>query len=153
MPIRPSQRARYPKDWPAISLSIRRERAGGRCECRGECGHTHGLAVDYCDDSAHDCRGCAGLGTGDCGAVVIPARCTARNGAPHPVTGNRVVLTVAHLDHNPEHCEPDNLRAMCQRCHLAYDAELHRRTATATRRARRGTEDLFDGVNDPNLEA
>lgn len=54
--------------------------------------------------------------------------CRARNGYPHPVTGSRVVLTIAHLDHTPENCEPSNLRAWCQRCHLAYDADHHRRT-------------------------
>jgi hypothetical protein len=31
MPIRPENRARYPADWPAISLEVR-ERAGWRCE-------------------------------------------------------------------------------------------------------------------------
>ncbi|UQN06787.1 hypothetical protein [Deinococcus sp. QL22] len=48
--------------------------------------------------------------------------CRAANGEAHPVTGSRVVLTVAHLDHVPENCSPQNLRAMCQRCHLTYDA-------------------------------
>lgn len=28
--------------------------------------------------------------------------CRAENGQPHPVTGSRVVLTVAHPDHTPE---------------------------------------------------
>ena len=42
MPIHPDNRARYPKEWPAISKRIRFERAGGRCECEGECGHDHG---------------------------------------------------------------------------------------------------------------
>jgi 5-methylcytosine-specific restriction endonuclease McrA len=59
--------------------------------------------------------------------------CRARNGKPHPVTGSLVVLTIAHLDHTPENCEPSNLRAWCQRCHLSYDAEHH----AATRRARK----------------
>ena len=36
--------------------------------------------------------------------------------------GSRVVLTVAHLDHTPEHNEPTNLRALCQKCHNTYDA-------------------------------
>lgn len=31
MPIRPENRARYPKDWKAISLEVR-EAAGWRCE-------------------------------------------------------------------------------------------------------------------------
>jgi hypothetical protein len=39
-PIRASERARYPADWPAISLRIR-DRSGGRCECDGRCGHDH----------------------------------------------------------------------------------------------------------------
>lgn len=43
------------------------------------------------------------------------------------MSGKRVILTVAHLDHQPENCDRDNLRAMCQRCHLAYDAEEHMR--------------------------
>jgi len=60
--------------------------------------------------------------------------CRARNGLPHPVTGSRVVLTIAHLDHQPENCEPANLRAWCQRCHLTYDAEHHARNAAETRR-------------------
>ena len=56
--------------------------------------------------------------------------CRAANGAPHPVTGSRVVLTVAHLDHTPENCADDNLRAWCQRCHNTYDAP-HRRSSRA----------------------
>lgn len=103
MPIRPENRARYPADWKAISLRIRKERAGDRCEF---------------------CR-------------------VARNGQPHPVTGSRVILTVAHLDHQPENCADDNLAAMCQRCHLTYDAGLHTRNAQATLRARRASGDLL----------
>jgi 5-methylcytosine-specific restriction endonuclease McrA len=48
--------------------------------------------------------------------------CRAQNGKPHPVTGSKVVLTVAHLDHNPKHNDLNNLRAWCQRCHNTYDA-------------------------------
>lgn len=51
--------------------------------------------------------------------------CGAINYQPHPVTGSKVVLTVAHLDHIPENCNPENLRALCQKCHLAYDKEHH----------------------------
>jgi len=69
--------------------------------------------------------------------------CRAVNHAPHPVTGKRVVLTIAHLDHTPEHCAPENLRAMCQRCHLTYDASHHAATARQTRRARSKQLALF----------
>ena len=50
--------------------------------------------------------------------------CRAENGKPHPVTGSPVVLTIAHLDHTPENCDPDNLRAWCQKCHNTYDAPM-----------------------------
>jgi len=106
MPIRESERARYPNNWKAISLAVREE-AGQRCE----------------------------------GSPAYPD-CQAINGQPHPVTGSRVVLTVAHLDHTPENCERENLKAMCQRCHLTYDAEHHRKNAAATRRARLGILEL-----------
>lgn len=76
------------------------------------------------------------------------ARCEAEHDQPHPVTGSRVVLTVAHLDHQPENCADDNLKAMCQRCHLAYDADHHRRTRLATMRCKRTAELPF-----PNVEA
>lgn len=64
--------------------------------------------------------------------------CRAVQGAPHPVTGSKVVLTVAHLDHTPENCDLANLKAWCQRCHLTYDAAHHAANAAATRAARTG---------------
>ena len=71
--------------------------------------------------------------------------CVAVNGLPHPVTASLVVLTVAHLDHQPENCDPANLRAWCQRCHLTYDAAFHAINARATRRKAIGCDDLFGG--------
>ena len=39
--------------------------------------------------------------------------------------GVKVILTVAHLDHDETNWDVkiDRLRALCQRCHLKYDAE------------------------------
>jgi hypothetical protein len=50
-------------------------------------------------------------------------RCTARNHQPSPRTGKTVILTVAHLDHDPENWDvtDDRLKALCQRHHLNYD--------------------------------
>ena len=61
-------------------------------------------------------------------------QCGAVHGQPHPVTGSHVVLTTAHLDHNPAHCTDDNLKALCQRCHLRHDAKQHALNAAITRR-------------------
>lgn len=69
--------------------------------------------------------------------------CRAPNRAQHPVTGSRVVLTVAHLDHTPEHCDLGNLRHWCQRCHLAYDLQHHIETRARTRHEQANTRELF----------
>ena len=63
----------------------------------------------------------------------------ARQGQPHPVTGSRVILTVAHLDHDETGADPAQLAAMCQRCHNTYDAPHRRANAARTRADRRGT--------------
>ena len=65
--------------------------------------------------------------------------CRAENGKPHPATGNKVTLTVAHLNHNPADCRLSNLRVMCNRCHLVYDAPHHYETM----KLKRGWQWLF----------
>ena len=50
--------------------------------------------------------------------------CGAENYKPHPETGSKVILTVAHVyDHRPEAAGLMNLAALCQRCHLGHDRE------------------------------
>jgi 5-methylcytosine-specific restriction endonuclease McrA len=49
-------------------------------------------------------------------------QCGAVNYGPHPDTGKRVVLTVAHLNHDVDDNRDQNLRALCQPCHLRHDA-------------------------------
>lgn len=112
----PVDKKRYPPDWDLISLRIRK-RSGGRCECVGECGSL------------------------DCHAKKSK-RCTARNYKPHPLTRSKVILTVAHLGkdtgdkHNKMDCRDENLKAMCQRCHLLFDLDEHIANAKETRRKR-----------------
>lgn len=50
-------------------------------------------------------------------------KCKAKNKKPHPITKSKVVLTVAHLDHNPSNYKLSNLMALCQRCHNQLDAK------------------------------
>lgn len=71
--------------------------------------------------------------------------CPAVQGEPHPRTGSRVVLTVAHLDHDtgPEDVRPDNLAALCQACHLGYDRPRHLARQAENRRARMATADML----------
>jgi 5-methylcytosine-specific restriction endonuclease McrA len=62
--------------------------------------------------------------------------CGAEQGKPNPVSGSKVILGVAHLDHRPENVLPDNLRAWCQRSHLRYDHPHHLAQIRANRLAR-----------------
>lgn len=119
----PWDRKRYPKDWPAVVDWVLM-RSGARCECLGECG-------------AH------------------AGPCTRRHGDPIPGKKRSVIMTTAHLWRGPcaEHhaagikCgDPDHLKSMCQRCHLAYDAPQHADNARKTRLKRkreRASGDLF----------
>jgi hypothetical protein len=59
--------------------------------------------------------------------------CGAEHGRPHPITKSKVVLTTMHLDHDPTNCDPENLKAGCQKCHLSYDAKHHAKNAKETR--------------------
>lgn len=113
MPIRPENRDRYPADWDQISYTIKVDRAGLRCECEGECrGEKHRMWLRLVGRDPE----------------VTGPRCPNRHGEPSLFGRGRVVLTTAHLDHIPEHCDPSNLRAMCQSCHLNYDREHHAET-------------------------
>ena len=69
--------------------------------------------------------------------------CGAVNGQPHPITGSKVVLTVAHLDHDPRNCDPANLKAWCQKCHNTYDGPMRAAGIRARRRAALATKELL----------
>lgn len=51
--------------------------------------------------------------------------CQARHRRPHPRTGSRVYLAVAHVDRDRSHNRFHNLAALCQRCHLNHDRPQH----------------------------
>lgn len=99
----------------------------------------------------HDRAGGACECDGRCGGH--DNRCLARNREPHPITGSVVVLTVAHLDHDPTNNDEANLMAMRQRCHLRYDADLHRATRAATRAAHITAENSDSTVASAQTEA
>lgn len=116
MPIRPENRARYPKTWKQM-VAQARERSGDRCECDGKCGIEH-----------------------DGG------RCDVANGQPHPVTGSKVVLTLAH-EHGValEETSIERMFHACQRCHNRYDAPM--RKAGIRERAFVDQGKLFAGLD------
>lgn len=167
MPIKPENRALYPKDWPQISREAK-ERAGWRCqhcgpdgkrctamqyavghwELRGQRGAAPGVWMwqPTCGNGPHDAAGQGLEWPSGQRLTYSEARQFAADaswGCPDDPPQIVIVLTVAHLNHQPEDCRPENLAAMCQRHHLAYDHDHHRANAQATRRARSGTLELF----------
>ena len=137
MPIKPENKLRYPANWNEIRAAIL-ERAGNCCEqCkvknRTRIARGAGRDVDtYMTDDADVYCADSGQYLGQC-----------RMSDYDVLRMTDIVLTVAHLDHTPENCEPENLKALCQRCHLKYDAQHHAQNATTTRRSRLAVADLF----------
>jgi len=101
MPIKPENKPRYPSNWKEISKKVRSE-AGQCCEwCSARNGTWISRKISNPGRFVYSRKGFMG------------DRAWRR--------AIRVVLTVAHMNHTPEDCRLENLRALCQRCHLSYD--------------------------------
>lgn len=62
-------------------------------------------------------------------------------GGVHPTNHFiRVVLTIAHLDHDIKNNDYNNLRALCQRCHNRHDVDFRKKN----RKSNKGMLNLFD---------
>jgi hypothetical protein len=136
MPLTKEQRAAYGPEWPAISKRIR-ERAGNRCE---QCKAPNGQLIARGGDVD------AGTYMLEDGAVFdendgMP-RGYARGSEYDAKKFVKIVLTVAHLNHDITDNSPSNLACWCQMHHLRYDAKHHAQTARRTRAARSGQTDL-----------
>lgn len=114
----PIDKSKYPPNWKEISDRIRNE-AGQCCE---ECGIPNGhLVIRSSIDPADwlDLMSWEG---------VRWSHLDEYQGKPITVR-----LTVAHLNHDTTDNRDENLKALCQRCHLLYDLPVHVEHARATR--------------------
>ena len=59
--------------------------------------------------------------------------CGVGYGEQIPGKKSYVVLTIMHMDHIPENCAEENLKAVCQKCHNSYDMPHRIRTRKKTR--------------------
>ncbi len=114
----PMNRKLYPPDWEAIAFAIK-QAANWQCQqCRRPCREPKETWGELSDrlhewDCTHETNWLNEFlqdfhddETGEWGQVPKIQRFT---------------LTVAHLNHQPEDCRPENLKALCSTCHLRYD--------------------------------
>lgn len=132
MPIRPENRARYPKDWPQIRARILRRASRNSaqwpwCEECGVANHD----IGWRDRDGH--------------WISTPwlkvGEREEHNGSAYKIV--MIVLTIAHLDHTPENCANENLKALCQRCHNRYDMPMRRAGIKARAKIGKAIGDLF----------
>lgn len=125
----PIDYSRYPPHWKTETVPAVLERAGNQCEnCGLENGaEVHSVPIKIYHNGRYQIR-----------RVWISSESDLTRLKPLAYVNNsdcviktvRVVLSVAHLDHDEENhaVSSDRLRAWCQSCHLAYDAaEKYRR--------------------------
>lgn len=105
MPISPENKKLYPKNWPIIRQRILYA-SDHKCEFCGLRNHI----IGYRDDNRNfvECNGNPGeiINTSEGDKKIM-----------------KVVLTIAHLDHDPTNNHRSNLKALCQQCHNRHDAK------------------------------
>ena len=108
---------KYPKNWKTEIRPFIMNRSGGFCEfCRVENykpilrGVYNGIeCYQDIDGNIYNAETSKKIGDDYFGEV-------------HPTNSIiKVVLTVAHLDHDINNNDPSNLKALCQRCHNRHD--------------------------------
>lgn len=80
---------------------------------------------------------------GSSGFYICPdgiARMIGKTGKYHL---KKIVLTIMHLDHNTLNNDYSNLAAGCQKCHLNYDKDYHKKNSRETNNKKRNLQSLF----------
>ena len=136
MPIRPDLRQYYkPPAWAAVRRRIL-ERVGGKFDEQGK--YHGGARCEQCKvpDQQRVERDHIGNWRSLLASIGRPFRNVHGNVTTYEAVQSmrrvvRIVLTVAHLNHTPGDDRDENLAALCQWCHLHYDAEHHKETRSA----------------------
>jgi len=120
----PIDYSRYPPNWKKELVPAVRKRSGGCCE---QCGLANGQIVYAIKLAVKDDNGRYKLRS----VWFSDERDAKRECNIYRVKPVKVVLTVAHLDHDETNHDVsiDRLKDLCQICHLRYDAkEKYRRS-------------------------
>ena len=127
MPIRPELRQFYGREWHTVIRPRILKRARDRCEqCRipnHETAWRVGASWRVPRQTWWRDEG------GRCTRLISPPTGWLRK--------VRIVLTIAHLNHDPADNRDENLMALCQWCHLHHDRAHHKDTRRGRKDARR----------------
>jgi hypothetical protein len=109
----------YHPKWRLISKLIRYVRAKNKCE---DCGLENEMVIKRLQGNMYR-KPCSE----EWDMIYAKVRSGGYNmsGALKRLGFTRIVLTVAHLDHDKTNNRFWNLRALCQRCHLYHDRKQH----------------------------
>lgn len=131
----PMDRSLYPHDWDVIAKEVK-NRANWHCE---ECGLAHGAVIirDSLRPSEYQHQDSSGVWIDMDGLPLLESEVWL---AP----AIKVVITVHHIGtdkpdgtpgdpYDKMDNRPENLKALCQRCHLLADLDNHIRASKATR--------------------
>ena len=127
---------KYHKDWFTVIRPAILSRANNQCECCGLENKTKGIRdldgtfynIEYIMSELEN----KGI---DLFYNVLKGTLT-KDGKAKVI---KIVLTIAHLDHDITNNDYNNLKAMCQKCHLNYDKEHHKKS----RKRNKGIIELF----------
>ena len=115
---------KYAANWKEIRARIL-DRAGHCCEGCGV--KNHAVGARDLRNQWHDEDSVHGMNS-DYGYALF--------GGEFPAM-IKIVLTIAHVDHDVTNNADDNLRAWCQQCHNRHDAKMRAGHAAITRRKKR----------------
>lgn len=137
----PCDYRKYPADWFTRIRPDILNRAGNCCEQCGVKNYATGyrdargkfydsqLIIDALEDNGYDYFN------------EELSNCFDKQG--NPTSPIKIVLTIAHLDHDINNNDYSNLKSLCQACHLSHDKEHHAANRKDTLNKRRGLIELF----------
>lgn len=112
----PFKKEYYPVNWLTTIRPAVLKKANYRCQNCGVVNHSMGFREDN-------------------GEFIELDQVTSIYAAIHKKKVLKIHLTVSHQDHDTYNNSPSNLKALCQKCHLQHDKELH----SISRKARKST--------------
>lgn len=150
----PIDYSKYPSNWKSEIRPAILKRADNCCEICGVSNYSVGYRkgksfIGTCGNIVHDLAG-RGLSYPSLNPLSFREAkeiCDSRNEC-HWIINKQIVilLTIAHLDHDTNNNCFENLKALCQSCHLSYDSDFHRKKAKNTINKKKGLVSFFDFV-------